>query len=105
MKYEQYRKELEQIRLTKESKAALIQALKAKQAPYASRSPRRWNRLTLIAAAMAAVLVISASRSGGIPCGTKLLWKQHRIPAERSGAGRIDHQKRLDHDADRLCGG
>ena len=28
MKYEQYRKELEQIRLTKESKAALIQALK-----------------------------------------------------------------------------
>ena len=60
MKYEQYRKELEQIRLTKESKEALIHALQAKQVPQASRKPRRWNRVTLIAAAMAAVLVISA---------------------------------------------
>lgn len=60
MKYEQYRTELEQIRLTKESKAALIHALEAKQAPQASRSPRRLNRLTLIAAAVAGILVISA---------------------------------------------
>ena len=35
MKYEQYRSELDQIRLTKESKAALIHALSAKQAPQA----------------------------------------------------------------------
>lgn len=60
MKYEQYRKELEQIRLTMESKAALIHALEARQVPQASRSHRRWNRLTLIAAAVAAILVISA---------------------------------------------
>lgn len=60
MKYEQYRTELDQIRLTKESKAALIHALNAKQASQASPRPRRLNRLTLIAAAMAAVLVISA---------------------------------------------
>lgn len=30
MKYDRYRKELEQIRLTKESKAALIHALEAR---------------------------------------------------------------------------
>ena len=60
MKYEQYRKELEQIRLTKESKAALIHALEGKQVSQVSRRPRRWNRVTLLAAAMAAVLVISA---------------------------------------------
>lgn len=60
MKYEQYRSELDQIRLTKESKAALIHALSAKQAPQASPRPRRLNRLTLIAAAVAGVLVISA---------------------------------------------
>jgi len=60
MKYDQYRKELEQIRLTKESKAALIRALEAKQVPQSSNRPRWWNRFPLIAAAMAAVLVLSA---------------------------------------------
>ena len=63
MMHEQYRKELEQVRLTRESKEALTRALSAckNRETTSSHRPRRWSRTMLIAAAVAAILVVSAS--------------------------------------------
>lgn len=63
MMHEQYRKELEQIRLTQESKERLTRALSAHQNRETKSAPRplRWSRSMFIAAVVAAVLVVSAS--------------------------------------------
>lgn len=64
---ERYREELNQIRLTKKSRADLARALAARQAQPAHRPRRRWSRTAVAAAAVAAVLVGSVGAAVVVP--------------------------------------
>ena len=55
-----YQSELDQIRLTEESKGRLIQSLHGREKPARTRAVRGWRR-TVIAAAAVCVLIVSVS--------------------------------------------
>ena len=64
---ERYRDELNQIRLTKESREDLARALAARQEQPAQRPRRRWSRTAVAAAVLAAVLVGSVGAAVVVP--------------------------------------
>lgn len=64
---ERYRDELNQIRLTKESREDLARALAARQEQPAQRARRRWSRTAVAAAVLAAVLVGSVGAAVVVP--------------------------------------
>lgn len=67
---ERYRDELNQIRLTEESKQALAHALAARQSGAAEATPpkvRRWHRTALVAAVVACALVVSVGAAVVVP--------------------------------------
>ena len=64
---ERYRDELNQIRLTNESREDLARALAARQEQPAQRPRRRWSRTAVAAAVLAAVLVGSVGAAVVVP--------------------------------------
>lgn len=64
---ERYRDELNQIRLTKESREDLARALAARQEQPVQRPRRRWSRTAVAAAVLAAVLVGSVGAAVVVP--------------------------------------
>lgn len=64
---ERYRDELNQIRLTKESREDLARALAARQEQPVQRPRRRWSRTAVAAAVIAAVLVGSVGAAVVVP--------------------------------------
>lgn len=64
---ERYRDELNQIRLTQESREDLARALAARQAQPAQRPRRRWSRTAVAAAVVAAILVGSVGAAVVVP--------------------------------------
>lgn len=64
---ERYRDELNQIRLTEESKGDLARALAARQEKSAQRPRRRWSRTAVAAAVVTAILVGSVGAAVVVP--------------------------------------
>lgn len=64
---ERYRDELNQIRLTQESREDLARALAARQGKPAQRPRRRWSRTAVAAAVVAAILVGSVGAAVVVP--------------------------------------
>lgn len=64
---ERYREELNQIRLTQESREDLARALAARQGKPAQRPRRRWSRTAVAAAVVAAILVGSVGAAVVVP--------------------------------------